>query len=932
MSMEMCTNGHIYDACKHSLCPYCKKELTIEAIPSRFKKLGKISFLGTGSISKVYKISGDNEYALKIVQCGTDVTKYQNALYELRIMEHLRGQNRVVQLYDYEIIETHESKTIYILEEYHVTMTDFLSSRTIFASDAIQIVIGICDAILACQKCGILHLDVQPKNIYVDNLESIKIGDFSSSLFENDACFNNKMRGTLAFVAPEVYRNGSCSIRSDIYSVGLILYSLFNKKVLPFMDSDSTEVSIYKRLAGTPLPDITFTSTEISNELNRIIRRTCSYSVEDRYRGIDELRTELIDLLKLVNGFPNTKEIIYTPFENEYKRTLPLIYVLQTSGSMQGLPISELNYILHETTDRVIKQADCNNVEVRTSILTFGRNTEWELYNDAAITNELSFSASGMSQLGAALLELDTNLTRCDSNGLIPFDCYLPMIIFVSNGYPVDEYTAPLNALNHNQWFKKAIKICFAVGEDSDLKLLSEIAGNAEAVLKVWDMDIFDKMINFVSVSSSIVGNSFDADSIAASLALPGTDSIVTSATLYDHQWDDDVWDADTWVGNSEINESLDAHRYVSTEGLQCGKPLMRDSGREVTYSNKTQENDETISLNDGIAVPNGMLAGGIPQRCRVCDSPIVYGANFCPYCGCKVVIETPAVELRKVEFSAIAPKMLVKGDYNIINVIMYEKSFRYIVDDIIKERDEPVQESSSGIYKVQEGSAIKIILSSPDIIIDDSTEIGIWQGEHLDFSFAIFLPNKYEKRQVLFNATVYVNDVVATKLKFIVKCSSILEQKIAITRQDILSAFISYASQDRNRVAAIIQGMKKARPDMDVFFDIDSLRSGDDWERVLHQEIEKRDILFLCWSHFARDSKWVDAEWRYALAQKGAEFIEPVPIEPPDICPPPKELNHKHFNDKLLYIINANSDNTHNSDYVSQDKVSELIDDLEDW
>ena len=150
------------------------------------------------------------------------------------------------------------------------------------------------------------------------------------------------------------------------------------------------------------------------------------------------------------------------------------------------------------------------------------------------------------------------------------------------------------------------------------------------------------------------------------------------------------------------------------------------------------------------------------------------------------------------------------------------------------------------------------------------------------------------------------INDVIACKLKFIVKCSSISDQKIVVSRQDIFSAFVSYASQDRNRVAAIIQGMNKVRPDMDIFFDVESLRSGDDWERALYHEIDQRDILFLCWSHFARDSKWVDAEWHYALEQKGVECIEPIPIESPDDCPPPTELNHKHFNDKLLFIINA--------------------------
>ncbi|MBR2259984.1 MAG: toll/interleukin-1 receptor domain-containing protein [Blautia sp.] len=263
-------------------------------------------------------------------------------------------------------------------------------------------------------------------------------------------------------------------------------------------------------------------------------------------------------------------------------------------------------------------------------------------------------------------------------------------------------------------------------------------------------------------------------------------------------------------------------------------------------------------------------------------------------------------MKLQKVQFSAIAPKSLSRGEYSIINIIMFEESSRHIVDELVNSMDEPSQETKSGIHKVNEGASIKVILNSPDFSIEDNTETGVWQGEYLDFSFVLQIPDNYKKRQILLTAIVYINDVIATKLKFIVKCSSHSEQQITVSRSDIFSAFISYASQDRNRVAAIIQGMKKARPDLDVFFDVDSLRSGDDWELALHEEIKRRDVLFLCWSHFARESKWVDAEWRYALEQKGADCIEPVPIESPDICPPPAELNFKHFNDKLLYIINS--------------------------
>jgi len=94
---------------------------------------------------------------------------------------------------------------------------------------------------------------------------------------------------------------------------------------------------------------------------------------------------------------------------------------------------------------------------------------------------------------------------------------------------------------------------------------------------------------------------------------------------------------------------------------------------------------------------------------------------------------------------------------------------------------------------------------------------------------------------------------------------------------------------------------MQKARPDMDIFFDVESLRSGDDWESALRREIENRDVLFLCWSSFAKNSEWVEKEWRYALINKGLDFIEPVPLVSPSECPPPDELKSKHFNDRAL-------------------------------
>lgn len=322
---------------------------------------------------------------------------------------------------------------------------------------------------------------------------------------------------------------------------------------------------------------------------------------------------------------------------------------------------------------------------------------------------------------------------------------------------------------------------------------------------------------------------------------------------------------------------------------------------------------DDDWDDGNSIRVPDGKLAGG-HGMCRICGNVFNQVTNYCPECGTKVIIEKPAVTLDKVQFSAVAPKTFVKGDYSVIEILMYEEAFRHVVQEAIDNADDPVKETKSGFLTAEREAKITVMISSPDFEIEDNTESQIWKGGYLSFSFAVEVPEQYKKRQILFVASVYINDIIATRLKFVAKCKSLIEQKIEVTREDVLSAFVSYASQDRNRVAMIIQGMKKARPDMDIFFDVDSLRSGDDWEKALWREIDKRDVLFLCWSKYARDSKWVDAEWRYAFKNKGPDSIEPVPIDPPGSCPPPDELSRKHFNDKLLYIINSYSSTTNDA------------------
>lgn len=268
---------------------------------------------------------------------------------------------------------------------------------------------------------------------------------------------------------------------------------------------------------------------------------------------------------------------------------------------------------------------------------------------------------------------------------------------------------------------------------------------------------------------------------------------------------------------------------------------------------------------------------------------------------------QSPVVPpVNKVQFSAVVPRTLMRGEYAVLSLFMYEKELHQAVEELLRQNPGLLKENRSGILQVQQGAAVRIELDSPDLRLTDNAQTQTWQGEYLRFDFALLLPEDYSKRQALFSAKVFINDLIATRLTFLVDCATPHIQVINPLRKDVLSAFMSYAKEDRPQAAAILLGMQKARPDLNVFFDVESMRSGENWQEALPLEISRRDIFFLCWSHYAKESAWVHREWSCALTIKGLSCIEPIPLESPDRCPPPPELDGKQFNDRLLYIIHA--------------------------
>ncbi len=266
----------------------------------------------------------------------------------------------------------------------------------------------------------------------------------------------------------------------------------------------------------------------------------------------------------------------------------------------------------------------------------------------------------------------------------------------------------------------------------------------------------------------------------------------------------------------------------------------------------------------------------------------------------------SPTLPVRSVQFTALAPKEILKGEYGEIDIYMYEEAFQYVVERAISQQEESFTAVESGLFEVQQGALIRMVLTSPNLNIEHNEQTMLWHRGFLNFQFLVEVPADYSRSQIVFRAEVYINGCIATHLNILVRCGKQTPFPLEIHRYDIRSAFISYSRQDLLKVLKVIQGLKTARPDLHIWFDKDKLTHGENWEESIYHEIDHRDILYLCWSRSASFSQWVDKEWRYALEHKGLDGIEPIPLETPDQCPPPPELATKHFDDKWLYYEKA--------------------------
>jgi tetratricopeptide (TPR) repeat protein/predicted Ser/Thr protein kinase len=257
-----------------------------------------IEDLGKGGMGKVYKVLDqeiNEKVALKLIkpEIAADretIDRFQN---EIKITRRITHKN-VCRMYHL----GRENDNYYITMEFIrgqnlkkiIRMTRELSLEA-----TLNIAQQICHGLIEAHRLGIVHRDLKPQNIMIDEDGDVRIMDFgiASSIETKGATLPGMMIGTPEYMSPEQIDGGHTDARSDIYSLGIIIYELLTGKT-PFSGETPWSVA-FKHKNDLP-HDPREINPGIPESMSRVILKCLEKQKERRYQSAEELLADLASL------------------------------------------------------------------------------------------------------------------------------------------------------------------------------------------------------------------------------------------------------------------------------------------------------------------------------------------------------------------------------------------------------------------------------------------------------------------------------------------------------------------------------------------------------------------------------------------------------------------------------------------------------------
>ncbi|MBQ5969757.1 MAG: protein kinase [Clostridia bacterium] len=284
--------------------------------------------LGEGSFGRVYRAEREDTgtrfaSAIKVItipqnqaqldsvrsELGQDeqsTTSYFRAMVddcvnEIKMMESFKGTQNIVSVEDYKVIPNKGSVgwTILIRMELLTSFISYSKNKVFTEQEVIKLGIDICNALEYCAKLDVMHRDIKPENIFVSNFGDFKLGDFgiARKLERSDNGMSRK--GTYNYMAPEIYNGGKYDFKSDIYSLGIVLYKLMNNNRFPLVDPrtpgvtyQQMQAAFEQRMAGAAFQK----PVNAGDAFSAVILTACAFNPNERFATATAMKQALLNV------------------------------------------------------------------------------------------------------------------------------------------------------------------------------------------------------------------------------------------------------------------------------------------------------------------------------------------------------------------------------------------------------------------------------------------------------------------------------------------------------------------------------------------------------------------------------------------------------------------------------------------------------------